>query len=83
MASLANLCLSDVEEAKKLVPTLGDSRFEDEEEAWKAAQKAVADGYVAKRPTARDAAAKAAGLPRSKHVGVTWHKVDKKNSNHC
>ena len=57
--------------------------FEDEEEAWKAAQKAVADGYVAKRPTARDAAAKAAGLPRSKHVGVTWHKVDKKNSNHC
>lgn len=33
MASLANLCLSDVEEAKKLVPTLGDSRFEDEEEA--------------------------------------------------
>ena len=33
VASLANLCLSDVDEAKKLVPTLGDRRFEDEEEA--------------------------------------------------
>lgn len=33
VASLANLCLSDVNEAKKLVPTLGDGRFEGEEEA--------------------------------------------------
>lgn len=33
VASLANLCLSDVAEAKKLVPTLADGRFDGEEEA--------------------------------------------------
>ena len=33
VASLANLCLSDVAEAKRLVPTLADGRFDGEEEA--------------------------------------------------
>lgn len=34
------------------------------------------DGYVTKKHSAREEAAKAAGLPRSKHIGVTWHKVN-------
>lgn len=33
VAALANLCLSTAEEAKTLIPTLGDQRFQDEEEA--------------------------------------------------
>ena len=32
VASLANLCLSDVAEAKRLVPTLADGRFDGGEE---------------------------------------------------
>ena len=31
MAALANLCLSTAEEAKTLIPTLGDQRFQEEE----------------------------------------------------
>jgi hypothetical protein len=32
LAALANLCLDSVEEAKALIPTLADGRFEDENE---------------------------------------------------